>query len=186
DERTRTDHLGEQVEDRHGDRGDGGGGAYRALLHPEGQNRTHGAAAGVAKQLRHEEQGHEPGHEETDGVEETVVPEQGDHARDAEEGSGGHVVARDRKTVLGGGEATPTGVEVGGVVGASARPDRDVQGRRDDDAEQADGDCTAAVTDSARLGGELLDTGEVHLSSSTPFSKDSRTTEASGSRRLRE
>src|SRR5699024_12156125 len=67
-------------------------------------------------------------------------------------------------SVLGGGEATPTGVEVGGVMGASARPDRDVQGRRDDDAEQADGDCTAAVTDSVRLGGELLDRSEEHTS----------------------
>ena len=75
DEGTRTDHLGQQVEDRDHDGRRRGGGPHRRLLHPVRQLVGHREATGVAKQLGDEEQRDQPGHEESDRVEEAVVPE---------------------------------------------------------------------------------------------------------------
>ncbi len=136
DQRARADHLGEQVEDRDHDGGDAGRGAHRPLAHPEGQHVGHRVAAGVAQRFGDQQQGDQPGHQEADGVEEAVVAEQRDGAGDAEEGRGGHVVAGDGQAVLEAGEAPAAGVEVGGVLGLAAGPDRDAQGGEDEEAEQ--------------------------------------------------
>lgn len=82
----RAGHLGEQVEDRDHDGGDTGRGADRALPHSEGEHVTHGEPAGVAERLGDEQQRDQPGDEEADGVKEAVVPEEGDGARDTQEG----------------------------------------------------------------------------------------------------
>ena len=100
DQRPRADHLGQQVEDRHGDRRDACGDAHRPLPHPERQDVGHRVLAAVAQQFRDQQQGHQPGDQEADGVQETVVPGQRDDAGDAEEARGRHVVAADRDAVL--------------------------------------------------------------------------------------
>src|SRR5262249_11473876 len=74
--------------------------------------------------------------QEADGVEEPVVPVEGDQAGDAEERRGRHVVAADRHAVLQAGEGAATGVEVGGVVGTPAGPDRDEERDEDEEPEQ--------------------------------------------------
>ena len=139
DQRARADHLGQQVEDRHRDRGDGGGRAHRALAHPERQHVGHRVLARVAQQLRDQQQRHQPGDQEADRVEEAVVAVQRDDAGDAEERGGRHVVAADRHAVLEAGERPAAGVEVGRRLGLPAGPDRDGQGDRDEDQEQGDG-----------------------------------------------
>lgn len=87
DERAGADHLGEQVEDRDGDRGDRRGRAHRPLPHPEREHVGHGVPARVAQELRDQQQRHEPSHQEPDRVQEAVIAVQRDDARDAEEGS---------------------------------------------------------------------------------------------------
>ena len=73
DQATGTGHLGEQVEERHGEHRDRGGDAHRALLEAVGQHVGHREAAGVAHQLGDEQQRDEPRDEEADRVEEAVV-----------------------------------------------------------------------------------------------------------------
>ena len=141
DQRARADHLGEQVEDRHGDRRDGGRGAHRGLPHPEGQHVGHGEPAGVAQQLGDQQQGDQPRDEEADRVEEAVVAVEGDDAGDAEEGRGRHVVAADRHAVLESGERAAAGVEVGGGAVLPAGPEGDAERDDDEDEEQRDRDA---------------------------------------------
>jgi hypothetical protein len=138
DQRARADHLRDQVEDRHHDRGHRGGRPDRALPHPERQHVGHRVPARVAQELRHQQQRDQPRDQEADGVEESVVAEQGDEAGDAEERRGRHVVAADRHAVLETRERAAAGVVVGSRLGLPARPDRDAQGDRDEDQEQRD------------------------------------------------
>ena len=145
DERTRADHLREQVEDRDDDRRGRGGGADGTLPHPVRQLVGHREPAGVPQQLGHEQQGDEPGDQEADGVEEAVVPAQRDGAGDAEERRGRHVVAGDRHAVLEAAELAAAGVEVGGAGGLPARPEGDADGDEDDRDEQHRGQGLGAA-----------------------------------------
>jgi len=45
-------------------------GPHRALSHPEAEHVAHGELAGVAQQLGDQQQGHQPGHQEADRVQE--------------------------------------------------------------------------------------------------------------------
>ena len=112
DEPARTRHLGQQVEEHHRERGQRGGQPDRPLLQAERQHVGHGELAGVAQQLGDEQQRHEPGDEEADGVQEAVVPVDGDRARDAQEARRGQVVAGDRRAVLRAREVTAARIEV--------------------------------------------------------------------------
>ena len=168
------DHLGQQIEDRHGDRGDGRRRADRLLLEPEGENVGHRVLARVAQQFRHQEQRHQPGDEEPDRVQEAVVTRQRDDAGDAEETRGRHVVTADRQAVLEAAERAATGIEVGGAPRLAAGPDRDPQRDTDKDHEQNDRDRTGGA---GRAGcREEL----VHYAP-PPFSTRARSLSASGS-----
>jgi hypothetical protein len=144
DERARADHLGEQVEDRHRDGGDPGGGAHRLRAHPEGQHVGHGELAGVAHQLGDQQQRHQPGDQEADRVQEAVVAAERDDPGDAQERGGGHVVAADRQPVLGCGEGAAAGVEVGRVPGLPRGADGQEEGESDEEQEQDDRECLVA------------------------------------------
>ena len=102
------------------------------------QHVGHREPARVAHQLGDQQQRHQPGDQEADGVQEAVVAVQRDDAGDAEEGRGRHVVAADRHAVLEAGERPAAGVEVGGGPGLPAGPDRDAEGDRDEQREQRD------------------------------------------------
>src|SRR5690606_26734323 len=88
---------------------------------------------------------------EPDGVQEPVVPVQGDQPGDAEERRGGHVVAADREAVLHAGEGPAAGVEVGGAPGVAARPHGDRQGGGDEGEEQQDREGLVAHRASSAL-----------------------------------
>ncbi|NCL77824.1 hypothetical protein AIIKEEIJ_05320 [Rhodococcus sp. YH1] len=150
DEATRTGHLGEQVEQRHREGGQRGGHTHRTLLEPEAQDIGHGEPAGVAQQFGDEQQGDEPGDEEADGVQESVVAVDGDGAGDAEERRGRQVVAGDREAVLRAGELPAAGVEVRGLLGGAAGPDD--QAHRHDDECDENRDVEQGVAD---VGGTL-------------------------------
>lgn len=164
----KTGHLGQQVEDRDDDRGRTGGGTDGALAHPVGEDVAHGVAAGVAERFGDQEQGDEPGDEETDGVEEAVVSEEGDGARDAQEGRRGHVVAGDREPVLEAGELAAARVEVGGALGLAARPHGDEEGRHDEGGEQGDDQwpVLARAFGGGELDGRIEGVGGAHTSAS--------------------
>ena len=138
DQAARAGHLGQQVEERHQQRGDRGGRAHRTLAHPEAQDVAHREAADVAQQLGHQQQGGQPGDEEADGVEEAVVAVHRDRPGDPEEGRGRQVVTGDRDAVLGTGERAPGGVVVRGGVGGAADPVDDQQGHHDEEREDPD------------------------------------------------
>ena len=108
-------HLGEQVEERDRQRGDGRGQCGRAsACTRKRQHVGHRVLAGVAQRLGDEQQRDEPRHQEADGVEQAVVAVEGDGADDAEEGRGRQVVARDGEAVLGARELGAAGVEGAG------------------------------------------------------------------------
>ena len=111
----------------------------------------HREAAGVAQQLGDEQQGDQPGDEETDAVEEAVVAGQRDRSGDAEERGGRQVVAGDRDAVLAAGERGAGGVHVRGALVGLARPDDEHQGDGDERAE--DGEVEPGVADLLGLGG---------------------------------
>ena len=137
DEAARARHLGEQVEERDGQRGRRGRGADRALPHPERQHVAHRVLAGVAQQLGDQQQRDQPRDEEADGVEEAVVAVDRDRAGDAEERRGREVVAGDRDAVLRAGEAAARRVEVGRAAGGTLA-DADHDGQRDHDEQPED------------------------------------------------
>ena len=122
------------------------GGAHRPLPHPERQDVGHRVLAGVAHQLRDQQQRDQPGDEEPDGVQEPVVAGQRDDPGDAEEARGRHVVAADRHPVLEPGERPATGVEVRRVLGLPAGPDRDRERDHHKDDEQDDRMLRAVFT----------------------------------------
>jgi hypothetical protein len=88
DEAARAHHLSQQIEDRDHDGRGRGGGPHGGLPHPVGQLVGHGELARVPHQLGDQQQCHQPGHEETDRVEEAVVAVERDRARDPEERGG--------------------------------------------------------------------------------------------------
>lgn len=142
-------------------------GTDRALPHAVREDVAHRVAARVAERFGDEEQGDQPGDQEADGVEEAVVAEERDGARDAEEGRGGHVVAGDREAVLEGGELPPARVEVGGGLGLAAGPDGDHERRDDKDREERD-DQRPVLLGGGRgdeVGGLVVD-GGAHTSAS--------------------
>jgi hypothetical protein len=96
----RADHLRHQIQDGHGDRGRSRRDPYRPLPHPRRHDVREREPAAVADQFGHEEQHHQPGHEEADDIQQPVVAEQRDESGDPQEGGGGHVVTRDGKTIL--------------------------------------------------------------------------------------
>src|SRR5262249_7342418 len=120
-----------------------------------------------------EQQRDQPGDQKADRVEEAVVPVQRDDAGDAEEARGRHVVAADRHAVLEAGERPAAGVEVGGVAGLPAGPDRDRQRDEDEDQEERDREVAGGRT------GALGEDG-IHRRG-PPFSTRSRSRSASGS-----
>src|SRR5690606_10199272 len=119
DEAARSGHLGQQVEEGHRQGGEGCGGADGPLPHAEGQHVTHGEFGGVPHQFGDEQQRYEPGDEESDRVQESVVAVDGDGTADAEEGRGGQVVAGDREAVLSAAEGPAGRVVVGRGFGES-------------------------------------------------------------------
>ena len=150
DQATGTGHLGQQVEERHGDHRDRGGDAHRALPEAVGQHVGHREAAGVAHQLGDEQERDEPGDEEADRVQEAVVALQGDGAGDAEEARGREVVAGDGDAVLAAGEGAGGGVVLLGGLLAGRDPDDDGEG--DDDERGEDRDVQRRGADRGRLG----------------------------------
>src|SRR5690606_10184225 len=126
--------------------------------HAVGEDVAHGVAAGVAQRFGDQQQRHQPGDQEADGVEEAVVAEEGDGARDAEEGRGRHVVAGDGEPVLEGAELAPAGVEVGGALGLAPGPDGDAEGG-DDEQREEDDDQRAVFARLVRGEGDVGDRG---------------------------
>ena len=175
DQAAGADHLGQQVEDRDHDGRGGRGTADGHLAHPVRQLVGHRVAAGVAQQLGDQQQGHQPGHQEADGVEEPVVAVEGDRPGDAEEGRGRHVVAADGQAVLEAAEGPAAGVVVGGGVALPRRPEGDAQGEGDHGQEQGDGQDSVPGDHGPRSKSSL---GSISVSNS------SRSLLASGSRFL--
>ena len=176
DEAACAGHLGEQVEERHGQGGRGGRGADRALAHLERQHVAHRVLAGVPQELGDQQQRHQPRDEEADGVEETVVAVDRDRAGDAEERRGREVVAGDRDAVLRAGEAAARGVEVGRPAGG-ALADADHDRERDDHEQPEDRQVEDRVA-------ALDPGGDDHLTSPSvrrPVSMSPRSWAASGS-----
>ena len=137
-------HLGQQVEDADGEGGDRRGDAHRALLQAEGKHVRHGELAGVAQQFGDQQQGHQPGDQEADRIQEAVVAVDRDGADDAQERGRREVVAGDGGAVLRSGEGPAAGVVVGrGLVVARGLEDHD-QGDGDKEAEDADVDPRVA------------------------------------------
>ncbi len=125
DKSTGTGHLGQQVEQRDGQRGQRRGHPHRPLLEPEAQHVGHRETAGVAQEFGDEQQRDEPGDEEADRVQEAVVAVDGDGTGDTEERCGRQVVTGDGEAVLRAGELPATGVEVGRLLRGPAGPDDD-------------------------------------------------------------
>jgi len=107
----------------------------RPPAHPEAQHVTHGEFAGISQQLGDQQQGHQPGDQEADGVEETVVTEDRDGASDAQERGRGQVVAGYRDPVLRPGERSARRVVVGGSLGAVRSTEHDHQGDQHEEDE---------------------------------------------------
>jgi hypothetical protein len=145
DQCTGTGHLREQVEERHRQGGGGRRGADRALLHPERQDVAHGETAGVAQQLRDQQQRDQPRDQEADRVEEAVVAVDRDGAGDAQERRRREVVTGDREPVLGAGETPARGVEVGGGLPRLPTVDVEDDPQRHDHERQEDGDVQRRV-----------------------------------------
>jgi len=95
-----TGHLGEQIKQAYRERGGGRGDPYRSLAQAEAQHVGHREFACIAQQFGNEEQRHQPGHQETDRIEEAVVAVDRDRACDAEEAGRREIVAGDRDAVL--------------------------------------------------------------------------------------
>ena len=144
DEAAGAGHLGQQVEERHEERGHRRGGAHRALAHPEAQDVAHGEAADVAQELGDEQERGQPGDEEADRVHEAVVAVEGDRTGDAEERRRREVVTGDRDAVLGPGERAAGGVVVRGGARRAADPVDDHQGHHDEEGEDPDVERRAA------------------------------------------
>src|SRR5699024_8692453 len=139
-----TGHLGDQVEEGDREGRDSGGHTDRLLAQTEGEHVSHGEAADVTQRLGDEQQGDQPGDEEADGVEESVVTAQCDGADDTEERGCRQVVTCDGEAVLGTGEGCSTGVEVRGFRGGLAGTHDD--GHGDDDEHDEDRDVQDRVT----------------------------------------
>ena len=133
DEKSGADHLGDEVEDYDGEGADGGSGADGALAKAKGDDVCEGVLAEVAQRFGDEEHDNGPAHEEADGVDESVEALERDHANDAEEAGGAHVVAGEGEAVLQAGDAATGGVEGGGGLGAPRRIPGDGEG---DDGEK--------------------------------------------------
>ena len=152
DQATGTGHLGQQVEERDAQDRDGGGQTDRALLEAVGEDVGHGEAAGVAQEFGDQQQGHEPGDEEADRVEEAVHALEGDGAGDAEEGRRRQVVTGDGDAVLRSGERAATGEEL--RCGLVVTADADHHEERDRHEGNEDRDVDDWVAD-ARSGDEV-------------------------------
>ncbi|CAI7636275.1 unnamed protein product, partial [Penicillium discolor] len=175
-ETTRTRHLREEVEEADRERGDRRRHPHRTLLQAEREHVRHRELAGVAHELGHEQQRDQPGDEESDRVEESVVPVDRDGTADAEERRGGEVVAGDRESVLGPGERTTGRVVVGGRLVVPTGADHDEQRHRDEGEE--DRDVEHRVDVEGHILGGRADDGHA---SACAFSSSSRISDASGS-----
>ena len=120
------------------------------LPEPEAQHVGHRVFARVAEQFGHQQQCHQPGDQEADGVEEAVVAVDGDGTGDAEEAGRRQVVAGDRDAVLRAGEGVPAGEVLRRVGVAAADADHDEQ--RDDDERDEDADVDGRVSDLLAIG----------------------------------
>src|SRR5690606_18470086 len=121
----RARHLREQVEEAHGERRERGRHAHGPLLEAERQHVGHRELARVAYELGDEQQRDEPGDEESDRIQESVVSVHGDRADDAEERRRREIVARDRESVLRPGERATARVVIGRRRVVAAGPDHD-------------------------------------------------------------
>ena len=148
DQSARARHLRDQIEQRHDQRGRRGRGADRALAHPERQDVAHREASGVPKQLRDQQQRHQPADQEADRVEEPVVAVQRDGPGDAEERRGGQEVARDGGAVLRAGERVARRVVVRARRVRPADPEDDHE--RDGDEQREDPDVGRDAADRRR------------------------------------
>ena len=133
------DHLGDQVEDHHGERRDRRHGADLPLVEPVGGDVGEGEAAQVAQPLGHQEEDDRPADEEGDHVHVAVEALRVGHGGEAEQRGRRHVVAGDGEAVLEAGDAAARGVEVGGGAGAPRGPVGDPHGQRHEHEEHDDG-----------------------------------------------
>ena len=131
-------HLREQVEEGDGEGRGRRSGAHGALAHAEAQHVRHRELAGVAQRLGDQQQCHQPGHQEADGVQQAVVAVQRDGADDAEERGGREVVAGDGDAVLPAGEGPTAVVEVRGGGVLLRDPDDDREGHHHEGQEDRD------------------------------------------------
>jgi hypothetical protein len=113
-----TDHLGDQVEADHGQRGNRGHGAHLALVEAVGGDVGEGELAQVAQAFGHQEQDDRPAGEEGQHVDVAVVALGVDHGGQTEQGGSRHVVAGNGQAVLETGDAAAGRVEVSGRLGA--------------------------------------------------------------------
>ena len=155
DQSARARHLGQQIEQAHGKRGEGSGHPDRTLLEPEAQNVGHREFACVAQQFGDQQQRDEPRNQEADGIQEAVVSVDGDSACDPEEAGGRQIVAGDRDAVLRTGERAPGGEEFGRCRVLLAGADHDEQRHRDE--QQEDPDVGDGVADGLAFGGQDVD-----------------------------
>jgi hypothetical protein len=143
-------HLGQQVEQADGEGGDRRGGADRDGPQPQVDDVGHRVPPGVPERFTDQQEHEQPADQEADGVEEAVVPGEGDDARDAEERGGRQVVAADRDAVLPAGKVAAAGVVVGRGFVLPRRADGDDQGHQDEERE--DGEVDRGGADGCRGG----------------------------------
>ncbi len=111
DECAGADHLGDEVEDGDDEGGDGGGEFDAAGVEAGVEGVGEGVFAEAFDGFSDDEESDDPSGEEADGVKETVIAVEGDHAADAEEGGGGEVIAGEGDAV-----DEPVDLPVGGEV----------------------------------------------------------------------
>ena len=133
------DHLADQVQDHHHQRAGRGHGAHRHALEAVGHHVGIGVLAEVAQLFSHQEHDDRPADQPAHRVDQAVIAIGEHQAGNAQEGGGGHVVASDGQTVLEAGDATASGVEVLGGLGALGGPVSNAQGRANEGQEHDDG-----------------------------------------------
>ena len=138
DQRARADHLRDEVDQDDRQRAGRGDDPRGALAQAEGQHVGERVLARVAHALGEEQQHRDERDDRGHQADEGVDAEQEDQAGEAEEGRGGHVVARDRPAVLEAGDAAAGGVEVGCAARALGGPVGDAEGDGEDDAEDGE------------------------------------------------
>ncbi len=150
DQHPGADHLRDQVEDR-----DAEGGDRRHQLDPLGvelgvESVGEGVLAETFHRLGNEEEGDHPARQVANGVHPAIEAGGGDHAADAEERSGGEIVAGEGDAV-----GEPVDVAAGGIVagrggGAAGEVEGEAEDEGDETEEEADGQRRSMVNHGRR------------------------------------